>query len=47
MNLVWYGSRITELELSGNILTEQPRTPGDAGTVEDIKRKVAAKVAAR
>jgi len=47
MNMVWYGSRITELEWDGIILTEQARKPGDPGTVQDIKRKVAAKVAAR
>jgi len=47
MTMVWYRSLITELEWDGIILDDRPRKPGDPGTVADIKRKVAAKVAAR
>jgi hypothetical protein len=47
MSMKWYGSRITELEWDGIIFPEPVRKPGDPGTVQDIKRRIAAKVAAR
>jgi hypothetical protein len=47
MTMKWYASRITELEWDGIIFPEPIRKPGDPGTVEDIKKRMAAKVAAR
>lgn len=47
MTMVWYGSRIDHLEWDGIIFPEPVRKPGDPGTVQDIKRRIAAKVAAR
>ncbi len=47
MTMVWYGSRIDHLEWDGIIFPEQVRKPGDPGSVQDIKKRIAAKVAAR
>jgi len=47
MTMVWYRSRIDHLEWDGIIFPEPIRKPGDPGTVQDIKKRIAAKSAAR